>query len=333
VLCNQQAASLHGYEHPEDMLGINVYELVVPDDRQLAAINTQRTLNEGRMINAEYTLVRKDGSHFPAEISAALLRDSAGAPTGFIGITRDTTERIRGLEAEKRLIKLREEFIASVSNDLRTPLFSLMGYLDLLRNGKVNDSHLQNEFITRASKEANRLLGMVNELLDFSISESQSLVLNYAKVDLVALILDVLQSFREQADARRISLKFTPKEPSLIADVDLSRMRRVLINLVENALKFSEMDDKVLVKLDSFNGNIIIDIIDQGCGIPKEDCSKVFAKYYQVNHTSKKNTFGMGLGLYIAKQIVDAHEGALTVESKLDAGSKFTITIPMNQKV
>ena len=281
-------------------------------------------------MNAEYTLVRKDGSHFPAEISASLLRDAAGAPAGFIGTTRDTTERIRALEAEKRLIKLREEFIASVSNDLRNPLFSLMGYLDLLRSGKVNDSNLHNEYLLRATKDANRLLGMVNELLDFSLSESQSLALSYARVDLVALVQDVLQSFREQADARRISLKFAPKDPSLIADVDISRLRRVLINLVENAIKFSEMDDKVLVKVESLNGNAIINVIDQGCGIPNEDYSKIFEKYYQVNHSPNKNTFGMGLGLYIATLIVEAHGGTITVESKLNTGSKFTITVPIS---
>jgi len=333
VLCNQQTAAMHGYDNPEEMIGINVYELVVPADRQLAGLNTQKTLNEGRVMNAEYSLVRKDGSHFPAEISAVLLRDAAGAPTGFIGTTRDTTERIRALEAEKRLIKLREEFISSVSNDLRNPLFSLMGYLDLLRSGKVNDSNLHNEYLLRATKDANRLLGMVNELLDFSLSESQSLALNYAKVDLVALVQDVLQSFREQADARRISLKYAPKDPSLIADVDLSRMRRMLINLVENAIKFSEMDDKVLVKVESLNGNAILNVIDQGCGIPNEDYSKIFEKYYQVNHSPNKNTFGMGLGLYIATLIVEAHGGTITVESKLNTGSKFTITVPVNKSV
>jgi PAS domain S-box-containing protein len=333
VLCNQQTASLHGYDNPEEMIGINVFDLVAAGDRPLATLNAQKTLIEGRIANAEYTLLRKDGSRFPAEISAALLRDAVGAPAGFIGITRDTTERIRAMEAEKRLIKLREEFIASVSNDLRTPLFNLMGYLDLLTNGMVNDADVQNEFLARGSKEANRLLGMVNELLDFSLSENQSLELNWAKVDLVAVIEDVLQSFREQAEARRISLMFTPKSPSLIADVDLSRMRRVLVNLVENAIKFSEMDDKVLVTVEQMDSNIMINVIDQGWGIPKEDYSRIFEKYYQVSRTPKKNTYGIGLGLYIAKQIVETHGGSLTVESKLNAGSKFTISIPMNKKI
>jgi PAS domain S-box-containing protein len=331
ILCNQQTATLHAYDRPEDMLGMNVFDLIVPEERQLATMNSQKTLNEGRVTNAEYTLMRKDGTRFPAEISAILLRDATGSPSGFIGITRDTTERVRALEAEKRLIKLREEFISSVSNDLRNPLFSLMGYIDLMRNGKINNPELLSEYLFRASKDANRLLGMVNELLDFSVSESQNLALNYAKVDLVALIQDVLGSFHDQADARRISLKFTPKESSLVAEVDLSRMRRVLINLVENSIKFSEMDDKVLVKVESQDGSAIINVIDQGCGISSEDCSRIFEKYYQVNHSPNKNTFGMGLGLYIAKEIVEAHGGSITVESKLHTGSKFTITIPVNK--
>jgi PAS domain S-box-containing protein len=331
ILCNQQTASLFGYENHEDMIGLKAFELISKSDQQLATLNAQKTLNEGRVINAEYTLLRKDGSRFPAEISVVLLREATGAPSGFIGIIRDTTERIRALDAEKRLIKLREEFIASVSNDLRNPLFSLMGYLDLLRNGKMKDADMASEYLFRSSKDANRLLGMVNELLDFSISEGQDLALNYTKVDLVALGQDVVTTFRELADARRISLRFVPKDPGLIADVDLLRIRRVLINLIENALKFSDMDDKVLVKLESSNGNAIFSVIDQGSGIPSEDYAKIFEKYYQVNHNSNKNTFGMGLGLYMARQIVEAHGGSIVVESKINTGSKFTFTIPVNK--
>jgi PAS domain S-box-containing protein len=332
MLCNQQTAQLHGYEYPEDMLGINVFELVAPDDRQLAAQNTQKTFDEGRVKNAEYNLLRKDGSQFPAEISAALLCDAEGAPSGFIGITQDITERMRAMEAEKRLIKLKEDFIASMSHDLRTPLFSLNGYLDLLTKGKVNDPDVQKEFLIRASKDVNRLLDMVNDLLDFSRLESEHLLLNFKEVDLGPVILEVLQSFREQADARRISLVSAPIDPALIAEVDLSRMRRVLVNLVENAIKFSEAGGEVLVTGESMNGNITINIIDQGCGIPAEDCPRVFEKYYQASQTLNKNTSGIGLGLYISKQILEAHGGSIAVKSQLGVGSTFTLTIPVKKK-
>jgi PAS domain S-box-containing protein len=333
VLCNQQTARLHGYDYPEDMLGINVFDLVAPDDRQLVVQNTQKTLDVGRVTNAEYNLLRKDGSLFLAEISSALLCDSEGAPSGFIGITRDITELKHAIEAEKRLIKLKEDFMASVSHDLRTPLFSLMGYLDLLRNGKVNDPNVQDEFLIRASKDVNRLLDMVNDLLDFSRLESEHLVLNLEEVDLGPVILEVLQSFRGQADARRISLTSGPIDPALIAEVDLSQMRRVLVNLVENAIKFSEAGGEVLVTGESMNGNITINIIDQGCGIPTEDCSRIFEKYYQVSQTLNKNTSGIGLGLYISKQILEAHGGFISVKSQLGAGSTFTLTIPVMKRM
>ena len=333
VLCNQQTACMHGYDSPDAMLGINVYELISPAERRLAALNAQKTLQEAKVINVEYTFLRKDGSHFPAELSAALLRDTEGNPTGFIGITRDISERKQAIDIERKLMKLREEFIASVSHELRTPLFSLLGYLDLLLNGKVNNYDIQREFLARASKDANRLLDKVNELLDFSLMDSEHLTLNLDTVDLSTIMRELLNSMQEQADARRIALKFTTTDSSLIAEVDPSRMRRVLEHVVENAIKFSEVGSAVLVTAEAKNGNIIINVIDQGVGIPEEDISKIFEKYYQVSHTHTENIYGLGLGLYITKQIVEAHGGSITVKSQLGAGSTFTITIPVNKRM
>ena len=333
VLCNQQTARLHGYENPEAMIGLNVFELIAPEDRQLAEQNAKKTLEGGNITNIEYAMMRKDGSRFPAELSAALIRDSEGSPATFIGITRDITERMRAIEAEKRLIQLKEEFIASVSHDLRTPLFSLNGYIDLLRNGKVNDPDVQNEFLTRASTDVARLMDMVNELLDVSRLESNRLILNLVEVDLEAVIVEVLESFQGQANAKLISLRVAPQNSSLIAEADPSRMRRVFANLVENAIKFSDVDGDILVTGESKNGNISIQIIDHGCGIPTEDCAKVFDKFFQVDHTIKKNRYGTGLGLYIAKQIVEAHRGSIAVESQLGKGSTFTVTIPVKNRM
>jgi PAS domain S-box-containing protein len=333
VLCNQQTARLHAYENPEAMYGLNVFELIAPEDRQLAEQNAKKTLEGGSITSIEYTMLRKDGSRFPAELSAALIRDSEGAPSTFIGITRDITERMRAIEAEKQLLQLKEEFIASVSHDLRTPLFSLNGYIDLLRTGKVNEAEVQKEFLTRASIDVNRLMDMVNELLDVSRLESNRLVLNWAEVDLSAVILEVLQSFREQANAKLVSLIYNQQDAALITEVDPSRMRRVLSNLVENAIKFSDVDGDIVVSGGLRDGNITIQVIDHGCGIPAEDCGKVFDKFFQVDHTLKKNRFGTGLGLYIAKQIVEAHAGSIAVESQLGNGSIFTVTIPVEKRM
>jgi PAS domain S-box-containing protein len=331
VLCNYQTVRLHGYDNPKAMYGINVFELIAPEDRQLAVKNAQKTLEEGHVTNIEYKMLRKDGSRFPAELSAALICDKDGAPANFIAITRDVTERFQAIEAEKRLLLLKEEFIASLSHDLRTPIFSLIGYLDLLRNGKVNDSDVQLEFLTRASKDVDRLKVLVNELLDTSRLESNFLVLNWEEVDLNAVINQVLESFQEQAKAKRISLKSAPWGKPLIAEVDPSRMQRVLANLVENAIKFSYKGGEIIVTVELINSTITINVSDDGCGISPEDCLMVFDKFYQVRHTLKQNKFGTGLGLFISKQIVEAHGGSLTVKSQLGIGSTFTITIPVKK--
>jgi PAS domain S-box-containing protein len=332
LLCNQQAAQLHGYEKPEAMLGLHLFKLYAPEDRQQAVTNTQKTLNEGRVINAECTLRRKDGSQFPAEISTVLIRNTGGTPTGFFSIAQDITDRKQAIESEKQYVMLKEDLISRVSHELRSPLLSLMGYLDLLRNGKVNDPDKWNEFLTRASKDAHRLLDLGDELSDFSLAEKERLTLDWEKADLIKLITDVLQSLRDEANVRRISLSFAPMNPSLEADVDPARMRRVMVKLVENAIKSSKADGKVFVTGKSMNGNIIINVIDEGSGISVEECSKIFNKYYHAEYSTQNNSNGMGFGLYIAKRIVEAHRGTLTVGSQLGAGTTFSIKIPANKR-
>ena len=332
LLCNKQAARLHGFAKPEAMLGMDVFKLVAPEERRQAALNTQKSLNESRVFNIEYTLLRRDGSQFPGEISTAVLRNSTGTPTGFISITRDISERKNAIEAEKQLVMLEKEFISSVSHELRTPLLSLMEYLDLLRKGNIKDAFVQKEFLTHAAIDASRILDMVDELLDFSLLEGDRLTLNREKVDIARVITDVLQLFREQANSKQVSLLSAPMESALVAEVDPSRMRRVLAKLVENAIKFSEKENKVLVTAKTMNGEIVINVIDEGLGITLEDSSRIFEKYSQFSQPLDNGTHGMGLGLYISKQIVEAHGGTLAVSSQLGAGSTFTITVPVDKK-
>jgi PAS domain S-box-containing protein len=330
LLCNQQAARLHGYANPEAMLGTDFFKLVAPAERRFAALNTQKALNEKRVTHAEVTLLRRDGSQFPADISTAVLRNTAGAATGFVSITRDITERKKAIDAEKQLVMLEKEFISSISHDLRTPLLSLIGYLDLLEKGEVKDDVFQNEFLKHASTDASNLLDMVDELSDFSLIQGESLSLKREKVDLASLITEVLQSLKEHATTRQVSLLPAPMEP-MVAVVDRERMRRVLVKLVENAIKFSEKGDTVLVIGKSMNEKIIINVIDEGGGISLEDSARLFEKYFKLSMSTDQIDYGTGLGLYISKEIVKSHGGTLTISSQLKEGSTFTLTLPVEQ--
>ncbi len=329
LLSNQQAARLHGYANPEAMLGMDVFKLVAPVDRRAAALNTQKTLNENRAVNAEYTLLRRDGSVFPGEISTALLRNNAGAPAGFISISRDISERTKAIEAEKQIVLLENEFISNVSEELRGPLVNLVDYFNLVRTGKLTNLEEKNTSLLRASRDTNRLLDMIDELQDFALLESERLVLHVEQVEIGEVINDVLQICQEQAASKQVALLSSQVDQSLFVDVDVSRIRRVLIKLMENAVRFSVKGGKVLVTAKSMNDRLMINVIDEGPGMSVEDSAKIFEKFSQVNQT--QNGARVGLRLYTAKQIVEAHSGTLTVSSQLGAGSTFTITIPVNR--
>ncbi len=341
ILCNLQAVRLHGFSSPESMMGIDVFKLIAPQDRRLAALNTQRTINEGRVMNAEYTLLRRDGTNFPGEISTALVRNSSGTPTGFISMTRDITERRKAINAETKLVKVEQELIASISRELRTPLLSLMEYLDLVRRRQMNDAMAQEEFLTHAAQDADRLLDLVDELTDFSQLESGKLELSWNRVDMVSMVSDVLISRREQAAGQRVTLMASPMEQGLTAEVDGRRIRRVVNKLVENAIRASDKGGKVLVTCKSMNSNLALNVVDEGPGMSLEDSERIFDKYFQTsqgeqleaeNEPNPVNPQGIGLGLYVSQQVVEAHGGKLMVSSQLGSGSTFTVILPMKKK-
>ncbi len=329
LLCNQQAARLYGYSNPEAMLGLNFFKLVAPTDRQQAATNINKALNEGRITNAEYTLQRRDGSQFPGEVSSALQRNTIGAPTGFINISRDISERKKAVAVEKQVVMLEKEFMSTVSQQLQTPLLDVMDCLNRIRSGGTPTS--QSLAVDRATRDASQLLNMVNELLDFSLLESERLMLNWERTDLGRLITEAMHGLREMATSRQVSLMSTPMGTPLFAYVDPSRMRRVLDKLVTHAIIFSDRDGSVLITAREMSERITINVVDESGGIPQEEISRIFDKYYQVNHPTGQNSPTTGLGLYTAKHIVEAHGGNLTVSSQMGSGTTFTISLPVEK--
>ncbi len=332
LLCNQQAARLYGYAKPEAMVGINFFKLVAPPDRQHAATNINKALNEGRVTNAEYTMQRRDGSQFPCEVSSALQRNTVGLPTGFINITRDISERKKVVEAEKQVVMLEKEFITTITQQLMTPLLDVMECLNRIRSGSSRNRDIENQALERAAQDASRLIEMVNELQDFSQLEGDRLQLNWEQTDLGRLITEVLHSLRGLANAKQVSLMSSPMGAPIFGFVDPSRMRRVLVKLVVHAINFSEKDGSVLVTAKAIAGKIVINIIDESGGLSVEESRRIFEKYYQVNHPSDKNETTMGLGLYTAKEVVEAHGGSLSASSQLGSGTTFTITLPVEKK-
>ncbi len=279
----------------------------------------------------ELDLVQPDGGNIKVEMRMVEIEWEGEA--AYLLSLHDVTERARAEERERQLIRLREEFIAGVSHDLRTPLSGLVGFLNLLRSGKVKNPAEQNEFYTRMAWDVDRLMTMVNELLDISQLDNGRFSLNWETVDMGAIIAETLHSLQPLAEMKRISLQHSSNDKSLIVEADESRMRRVLGNLVQNAIKFSEPGDSVFIEVKAEPEGVTIKVSDEGCGISAQDQSQMFGKFFQASGSFKRSAGGVGLGLYTSKMIVEAHGGSIHLESELGVGSTFTITIPLQRPV
>jgi signal transduction histidine kinase len=244
---------------------------------------------------------------------------------------QDITERKRAEEAEKELMQMKDDFVANVSHELRTPVSSLKGFLDLLRKGKVKDPAVQQEFLNRAAEDADRLTALVSDLLDVARMEAGYLQLELEEVDLSVLIAETMQSLQGLAGKKEISMIYTVPNVSVIVKADRRRLQQALVNLVGNAIKFSEVHGLIRVAGEVTDNHVTIEVIDQGPGIPAEALPRLFDKFYQVGSSAKRAGGGTGLGLYISKQIIEAHGGHIGVKSKLGKGSTFFFTLPLQR--
>ncbi len=250
--------------------------------------------------------------------------------TAAAGILGAAIQKKRSEEAEQRLAQMKDDFIATVSHELRTPLFALQGFLELLRSGKVQHEETRQEFLMTAAQNAQRLMALVNDLLDISRLESGRARLVLGTVDVADLIAETFDMLRGLASEKQIVLTHeivTDTGPLCIV-ADRTRIRQVLINLIGNAIKFSALQQAVEVYARPENHMVRIEVRDHGPGIAREDLPLLFNKFFQAEKPLTRTTGGVGLGLYISKQIVEAHGGIMGVESKLGEGSTFYFLVP-----
>ena len=245
---------------------------------------------------------------------------------------RDISERKRVEEAEKEFTQLKDDFLASISHDLKTPLFTVIGFLEMLDDGRLSDPAARKDLLERAMHDADRLKALVDDLLDMSRFEAGRLNLTIEPIEISNLVSEALASVDLLAASKGVTLKSTPLEAAIGIQGDRQILLRVLINLLENAIKFSESGQPIEVNWSADNGAVEIDVIDQGPGIPRKDQLMIFEKFYQVKRPGNPSSTGSGLGLYISKNFVEVHGGTLSVESKLGEGSRFIIQLPIEGK-
>ena len=268
------------------------------------------------------------GRAVPISLSCGLIRDRREKITGVLIIARDVTEIKKAQQAERELLQLKEDFVASVSHELRTPLASIKGFVELILKGKVDDPGIQHEFLTRVVQESDRLMVLVNDLLDVSRMESGRFKLDLGEADLRVEVGETLRSLETLAQQKKVTLTSKMPDQPLTGKADWRRIRQVLVNLVANAIKFTEAHRSIVVAAEMTEENLCVNVTDEGAGIPAEALSKLFEKFYQVADPVRRAASGTGLGLYLSRLIVEAHGGRIWVESELGKGSTFSFRIP-----
>jgi signal transduction histidine kinase len=235
----------------------------------------------------------------------------------------------RSVSKEVDLARVKSDFVSNVSHELRTPLSLIRLYAETLELGRIKTREKKEEYYRIIRKESERLTALINNILDFSRIEAGRKEYDFRETDIAELVHSTLDSYRYQIEQQGFEFEESIDSSIPAVRVDREAIARALVNLVNNALKYSG-DEKFLgVNLYRTNGVLKLEVVDHGIGIARRDQSKIFEKFYRTGDPLVHNTKGSGLGLSLVRHITHAHGGEVVVESAPGKGSKFTLLLPL----
>ncbi len=232
----------------------------------------------------------------------------------------------------RELAEMKEEFLALTTHDLRSPLTVISGVISFFTSGRLGElSPEQKNMVAMMERNAQNLIELVNDLLDASKLESGTMRLDISSIDLRDVINELRETMGPLAREKGITLEGILPDQLPPIEADRAKLRRILLNLLSNAMKFTPKGGRVEVKAEPVNGVIRISVSDTGVGIAPEDVARLFDKYEQTRNRATRGEKGTGLGLYITRQLVELHGGEITVDSEIGRGSTFSFTLPIKR--
>jgi PAS domain S-box-containing protein len=325
VFANPATSVISGFEQAE-ILGANAHDLLQPtrEDEQpyeQGASAMHRATHDGEAVTTTNECFhRSDGSLFPVEYSATPTLDDRG-DVRCVVVVRDVTER-------RELEKAKDEFVSIVSHELRTPLTSIRGSLGLLAGGAVGEfPDSAKRMIDIAAGNTDRLVRLINDILDIERMNSGKATLERKDCSIGAIIEQAVAEMQGMATASNVAVVAKPADITVWADPD--RIVQTLTNLIGNAIKFSPEAGRVTVSVEVDQSHAVVQVADQGRGIPQDKLESVFGRFQQVDASDSREKGGTGLGLAICQSIVQQHDGRIWVESEVDKGSRFKFTLPL----
>lgn len=343
---NSFAEHLYGWS-AADAVGRNVMEIMPTETTREQATEIMSHLRAGKGWSGEFLVRRKDGSAFPIMITDSPIFNERGKLIGIVGVSIDISERKqaeaererlheseRGARAEAETAnRLKDEFLATLSHELRNPLNVILGYAEvLLRSDEARSS----EFVKRAAEilKRNALAQsrLVRDLLDLSRLHIGKLSLNLEPVSLLTIINNAVETVSGDAALKQIEIIIAAAEEVIFVDADPLRLEQVVWNLLNNAVKFTPPGGRVSIRLEGGQGMATLTVEDTGPGIEPKFLPHVFEMFRQADASSSRPHGGMGIGLALARQLIGLHGGTVEAASILGQGAKFTVHLPTGRE-
>ncbi len=226
----------------------------------------------------------------------------------------------------KKLEQIRTEFLGNVSHELRTPIFTIQGFLETLLDGALYDKKVNRTFLQKAVRHTHNLNNLLNDLIDISMIESGQMRMSFRYFDVNEFLESIINELKSLAQSKNIELLFKPAEKNLRVFGDKEKLKQVMVNLIMNAVKYTE-NGYIEIGILSEGKKSKIYVRDTGIGIADTDIERIFERFYRVDKDRSREQGGTGLGLAICKHIIEAHGSKIEVESQLGKGSKFSFVL------
>ncbi|MPZ49479.1 MAG: HAMP domain-containing protein [Dehalococcoidia bacterium] len=285
---------------------------ILPNESVLEAIRASRDAGEHQV-----NLVERPGRQYLQVVTTPIIR---GGNWAVLVVFHDLTD-------VKRIEQMRRDFVANVSHELRTPLAGIKSVIDTIAGGAIDEPDIARDFLSRADAEVDRLIQLVEELLELSRIESGEVPLSISPTDIGGMLAEAVERLRPQAERKGVALSLSGADLGSTA-VDARRVERAVVNLIHNAIKFTPEGGSIAVGGELSGGDLIVRISDDGIGIAPEDLPRIFERFYKVEQS--RADVGSGIGLAIVKHTVEAHGGRVRVESELGRGSTFSFSLPIH---
>jgi two-component system phosphate regulon sensor histidine kinase PhoR len=237
-------------------------------------------------------------------------------------------QRQQEIDELKRLQKLRSEFLADVSHELKTPIFSAQGFIHTLLDGAVDDINVRDKFLQKAARSLDGLDELVQDLISISQLEKGVVKMQKQRFDLLVLCQEVFEQLESKAQGQRVQLHLLPQGSGpILVYADPARIRQVLLNLVDNAIKYGLPEGNIWVKLQETKRKVQVTVSDDGPGIAPEHQNRIFERFYRIDKSRSREMGGSGLGLAISKHILEAHRSTILLSSQLHQGTTMTFKL------